>query len=239
MAMKATAPEEVDASMQDLAAKTGTQADVSCDVSSGEGASRVALHCFLGGLMTLGATATNLGHSVYGGPHIGTSSIIVDHRTLVDEGKPKASEVSAPAVEQARLVAALLGMTKSELARVFNVSRPALYAWLSGESEPQGDNADRLRSLATLVRETASGANRPLFNVYVRQPLPGRTSSIRNLLQAKRWDLKKLRALLDAARKLTTERDARLARILPATKPSAEQQERNLRDNLTALGLEG
>lgn len=146
-----------------------------------------------------------------------------------------------PFAEQALLVCTSLGLGKSDLSRVFGVSRPALYAWIHGDSEPQGRNADRLRTLSALAREICRDTKRPLYKRFVDSPLPGESISIKDLLLRKEWSLEELRHLLSQARQLTSERDARIARAKWPRDAETElgQPGASLSSNLTASGLEG
>jgi transcriptional regulator with XRE-family HTH domain len=132
-----------------------------------------------------------------------------------------------------------IGLSKSDVARILGVSRPALYAWINGESEPQGENAARLRVLGRLAAEACRDTSRPLFHEYVNQALHKESASILDLLLGEAWDEPRLRHLFIEARRLTTARDARIARAKPAHTPTAAVQGDTLRDNLTALGVEG
>jgi len=141
--------------------------------------------------------------------------------------------------EHALAVCTVLGLSKSEVARILGVSRPALYAWINGESEPQGANAERLRGLGRLAAGVCRDTHRPLFHGYVSEALPGEPSSLLDLLLAGAWDEPRLGRLFAEARRLTTARDARIARSKPSSMPSEAVQEDILSDNLKALGAEG
>jgi transcriptional regulator with XRE-family HTH domain len=132
-----------------------------------------------------------------------------------------------------------IGLSKSDVARILGVSRPALYAWINGESEPQGENATRLQVLGRLATEVSRETRRPLFHGYVNQALPGESASVLDLLLGEAWDEPRLRHLFLEARRLTTARDARIARAKPTHMPAAAAQEDVLHDNLMALGVEG
>ena len=172
--------------------------------------------------------------------HISTSPVLLDLREAFAAVVCQPPDPAAmPFSERALLVCSSLGISKSELARIFGVSRPALYAWVSGESEPQGANAQRLRILGLLVTEVCRETRRPLFHRFVNEPLPGETESIVDVLLSDAWDEPRLRRLFAEARRLTTERDARIARAKLDLVSTADVQEKALHDNLVALGAEG
>lgn len=141
--------------------------------------------------------------------------------------------------DQAKLVVSMLGLNKSQLATVFDVSRPTIYAWLKGDSESLNhENASKLQQLAELVNAVAVDTNRPLFHNYVKRSMPGQNLSILDLLLEKKWDIKVLGKLLKEARSLTTARDAKIAKAKTSTQ-LIDRSETILKDNLSFFSAEG
>jgi hypothetical protein len=142
-----------------------------------------------------------------------------------------------PFSEHASLVSSALGLGKSDIARILSISRPTLYSWIKGTSEPrESDHPERLRTLGELAREICKESRRPLYHRFVEEPLPNQTTSIFNLLLAEQWDSTQLRQLLAEARRLTSERDQRLGHDIPINVNQAKK-ETNLLDNSIALNL--
>ncbi len=147
------------------------------------------------------------------------------------------NSVATPFSEHASLVSAALGLGKSDIARILGISRPTLYSWIKGASEPRdSDHPERLRRLGELTAEICKESKRPLYHRFVEEPLPNQPISIFNLLLAEDWDIAELRKLLAEARRLTSERDQRLGHT-PISVNKAKQ-ESNLLDNSIALNLE-
>lgn len=143
-----------------------------------------------------------------------------------------------PYSEHASLVSTALGLGKSDIARILGVSRPTLYSWIKGSSEPKENNhPERLRTLGELTLVCCTETKRPLYHRFVEESLPGETDSILNLLLAEQWDLDRLQQLLMDARRLTAERDQRLGHAIPI-KTSRSRQESNLLDNSIASNLD-
>lgn len=162
---------------------------------------------------------------------------------IVDQSPPLIEEHistdfnAIPFSEHASLVSTALGLGKSDVARIFGISRPTLYSWIKGTSEPrENDHPERLSLLGELTREICKETSRPLYHRYVEAPLPNQTDSIFTLLQAEQWDLLQIRSLLAEARRLTLERDQRLGHDIPVNVSKAKQ-ETNLLDNSIALNL--
>lgn len=167
------------------------------------------------------------------------------HRLIIIDQAPRfvqddiSNEAAAiPYSEHASLVSSALGLGKSDVARILGISRPTLYSWIKGNSEPrESDHPERLRKLGELTAEICKDSKRPLYHRFVEEPLPNQSSSILNLLLAEEWDVVQIRQLLVEARRLTTERDQRLGHAMPIS-ISKSKQESNLLDNSIALNLE-
>jgi predicted transcriptional regulator len=164
--------------------------------------------------------------------------IIVDQAPrLVQENTQNTSAI-IPYSEYASLVSSALGLGKSDIARILGISRPTLYSWIKGSSEPrESDHPDRLRQLGELTDKICRETKRPLYHRFVEEPLPNQTNSILKLLLAENWNLAEIRQLLAEARRLTTERDQRLGHAIPIN-TSKSRLESNLLDNAISLNLE-
>lgn len=189
------------------------------------------------GLATVFCLPTNLSNS---------DSVLYDAKPeqfiIVDQAPRFVQEESLdnsviPFSEYASLVSSALGLGKSDVARILGVSRPTLYSWIKGTSEPkENDHPERLRALGELTNAICKDTARPLYHRFVEEPLPNQTISIFKLLQAEQWDAEQLGQLLAEARRLTTERDQRLGHAIPIN-ISQPKQETNLLDNSIALNL--
>jgi DNA-binding transcriptional regulator YiaG len=164
-----------------------------------------------------------------------TGSLVVkEERAAAPQLDP---EVAVPATEQIALVNRLLGLGKSQLARIFNVSRQTIYDWLKGRCEPMGDNATNLAILARALRATCGDATRPLYHRFVTDSSTSGEASVLELLEATPWREDDLRTALRHARRLTDERHRRLGQDQVGG-VSSTQGDSNLLDNSIANGLE-
>lgn len=163
--------------------------------------------------------------------------IIIDQMPRFVQEDIANEAATIPFSEYASLVSSALGLGKSDVARILGISRPTLYSWIKGTSEPrESDHPERLRKLGELTAEICRESKRPLYHRFVEEPLPNETTSIFNLLLAEQWDSTQLRQLLAEARRLTSERDQRLGHDIPINVNQA-QKETNLLDNSIALNL--
>jgi len=136
----------------------------------------------------------------------------------------------------AKLAAQRLSVSKSDLAKLFGISRPTLYAWMNGEAEPRDESHRRkLTLLGALVEELFQDSARPLYHRFVYQPMPGEMHSLVQVLGAEPLDPATIRRLMAQAMALTRNRDQHLGQ--PTDLPR-EVQEQGLHDNLLSLGGE-
>jgi hypothetical protein len=156
---------------------------------------------------------------------------------LLLETRPHVEATPSPALpfrECARLVAQHLSLNKSDLAKLFSISRPTLYSWISGDSEPREElHRKRLAFLGNIANDLFRGNPRPLYHRFVYEPMPEETTSVFQALEAGTWDEDLLRRLFSKAESMTAQRDEHLGTI---PRSPRDAQEQNLQDNLLGLG---
>lgn len=156
-------------------------------------------------------------------------------------GPPKARGIQSTS-EQVRQILEFFGFSKSELAKIMAVSRPALYAWLDGESEPARENADRLGALAAMALDFDAKSSRPLFHGYIDRPIPGYSKSLLEMLAEPGSEPGLMRTMIEHILSMTRDREKRIAdsrNLTDPPLPNHKTQDRNLEDNLSAIGVEG
>lgn len=184
----------------------------------------------LGGIMALNMAAL---------PAMGTSPLILDNRPFPKcvTATSKPSLVSLrPTTEQLQVISQVLSLSRTDLARVMRISRPPLYDWLKGKNAPKDENARRLNTIARLVDEVARADNRPIFSLFVTEPLEAGVPSIFECLQQEVLDQELLGKLLAKAREHTSQRDQRLLdfeRDTPRPESLPETRDARLDLNLT------
>ena len=158
-------------------------------------------------------------------------------RLLLLKYRPHTSESPSPTLpyrECARLVAQHFSLNKTDLAKLFSISRPTLYSWISGEREPREEShRQRLAFLGRIASGLFRSSPRPLYHRFVYELMPEETTTIYECLQATSWDEPLLRRLFERAELLTAQRDEQLTPTPPSPR---NVQEQNLQDNLMSLG---
>ena len=139
--------------------------------------------------------------------------------------------------EQMQELQAALSLNKSQLLRVLQVSRPALYDWFRGK-EPNPANAGRLHALLRcLARARVSGAS-PLNARFVRRPADLDGPALLDLLSEERIEedrvvgaIEQARALGETANRKKADREERL-RGLGFEDPGRQQRREQLARNV-------
>jgi len=114
----------------------------------------------------------------------------------------EADAIANEAPDAPRVLAALresLGLSITDLARVLDVSRPTIYAWMKGETEPRSELWPRLREMEQLASQ-AEAYSLPRPARLVRRPLADGASLLDRLLTGREVEEAHLQALADLAR---------------------------------------
>ena len=169
-----------------------------------------------------------------------TSSPRIERRTT-GAFTVRSHHISAlPVAQQVRELQTALSVNKSELARVLRVSRPTIYDWLD-DGQPNDANLSRIGTLLRLLRESRISSANPLFPRFVRAPLESGGRALVDVLvettideAAARNAIRKAKALGDAIRSRSAERESRL-RAAGFEEPDAEQRKANLAANVALM----
>ena len=161
-------------------------------------------------------------------PHIGSSSLIVDLRSMKRTPRMTIARLSndefdaLSVADQLKELRAALSLNKSQLALVLQVTRPTIYEWYEGK-DPNPTNGERIRTLLRVLARSAVSGARPLNARFVRQPMGLTEPSLLDLLCQDRLDQERLAREIERARDL----DA-----------AASRKRKNREDRLQALGFE-
>ena len=176
-------------------------------------------------------------------PHVGSSSLIVDRRSVKHAPRRLATRPSVdwreglPVVDQLKDLRAALSLNKSQLARILRVTRPTLYEWYQGR-EPNATNSKRIHALLRVLTRAAVSGAKPLNARFIRQPTDIDEPSLLDLLCGERLNeehvmraLERARDLGAAAARSRTAREDRL-RALGFEDPGDEQRKDQLARNV-------
>ena len=154
-------------------------------------------------------------------PHVGSSPLIVDRRSVqrpprIDVRLSAGGLEALSVPDQLKELQAALSLSKSQLARMLQVTRPTIYEWYEGK-EPNATNSERIRTLLRVLARGAVFGTKPLNARLVRQPMGLAESSLLDLLCRDRLDqellvraLMRVREVGDAAFRKRKNREDRL-----------------------------
>ena len=175
-------------------------------------------------------------------PHVGSSSSIVDCRSVAPASPPNVAVsfreiVALPVTEQMQELQAALSLNKAQLAGILRVTRPTLYDWLHGR-EPNAANAGRLDTLLRILAQASVSSASPLNARFVARPVEIDAPSLIDLLGEESLDedrviraIERSRELADSASRRRTAREERL-RTLGFEELGGEQRRRQLATNV-------
>ena len=147
------------------------------------------------------------------------------------------SSVELIAADNIRAILSYFGLTKSDLARILQVSRPALYAWLNGESEPSPHNLRTIRKLYSLMEPLGTETWFPIFYGYIERPVGAFKKSLLEALSEPEFSEEEIRAMVKEIRQMSQKRAERLAENEAKSKVilSEESKKKILEDNLLSI----
>ncbi len=137
--------------------------------------------------------------------------------------------LSMPPLEQIQLILKFYGFSKTQLAAVLGISRPALYAWMDGSSEPSPENYNKLMAISEIAYEIDASPTVPLFHAYVDKLFPGYEKSLIAFLSEGPDNSQTIKNLVRNIYQLTLDRRKRLEATPKATYASESDF---LRENL-------
>ncbi len=93
----------------------------------------------------------------------------------------KAAVDTIPVADKIQKVLSFYNLGKSHLCKITGISRPALYAWLDGNSDPDVENFAKVDQLYSMARELDSSGNQTIYHGFVDKPLSGEEKSLYQL----------------------------------------------------------
>ena len=86
-----------------------------------------------------------------------------------------------PIAEKIQKVLSFYNLGKSHLCKITGISRPALYAWIDGSSEPDTENFAKVEQLYSIERELDVTGKATIHHGFVDKVLPGEEKSLYQL----------------------------------------------------------
>lgn len=105
-----------------------------------------------------------------------------------------------PVAEKIQRVLSFYNLGKSHLCKIAGISRPALYAWIDGSSEPDVENFSKVEQLYSIARKMDISGNQTIYHGFIDEPLPGEEKSLYQLfVEEKRLDTEAIKNLVQLA----------------------------------------
>lgn len=84
--------------------------------------------------------------------------------------------------EKINAILSFYNLGKSHLSKIMGVSRPALYAWIGGESNPDQKNLDKINQLYTIAKKIDDSLGHSIYHGFVDRPMYGYEESLLDAL---------------------------------------------------------
>ena len=111
-----------------------------------------------------------------------------------------ASVDTIPVVEKIQKVLSFYNLGKSHLCKITGISRPALYAWIDGDSEPDTENFAKVEQLYSIARELDVTGKESIHHGFVDRALPGEEKSLYQLfVEETKLDIDSIKKLVQVA----------------------------------------
>lgn len=112
----------------------------------------------------------------------------------------KAAIDTIPVVEKIQKVLTFYNLGKSHLCKITGISRPALYAWIDGNSEPDTENFAKVEQLYSIARELDVIGNQSIHHGFIDKVLPGEEKSLYQVfVENKKLDTDLIKNLIQIA----------------------------------------
>jgi hypothetical protein len=105
-----------------------------------------------------------------------------------------------PVTEKVQRVLSFYNLGKSHLCKIIGISRPTLYAWIDGDSEPDTENFAKVEQLYAIAREFDVTGKESIHHGYVDKALPGKEKSLYQIfVENSKLDLDSIKNLVKVA----------------------------------------
>lgn len=112
----------------------------------------------------------------------------------------KSTVDTIPVAEKIQKVLSFYNLGKSHLCKITGISRPALYAWIDGSSEPDTENFAKVEQLYSIERELDVTGKETIHHGFVDKALPGEEKSLYQLfVENSKLDIDSIKNLVRVA----------------------------------------
>jgi len=135
-------------------------------------------------------------------PTTATASTLIFDRPIpyVDVIAENAAVDTIPVAEKIQKVLSFYNLGKSHLCKITGISRPALYAWIDGTSEPDTGNFAKVEQLYAIARELDVAGNQSIHHGFIDRALSGEKKSLYQVfVESSRLDTDSIKNLVQVA----------------------------------------
>ena len=135
-------------------------------------------------------------------PTNATASALMFDRPIpyVDVIEEQSAVDTIPVGEKIHKVLSFYNLGKSHLCKITGISRPALYAWIDGNSEPDTDNFAKVEQLYSIAREFIVTGKESIHHGFVDRALPGEEKSLYQMfVENTKLDIDSIKKLVQIA----------------------------------------
>jgi len=148
----------------------------------------------------------------------------------------KSSVDTIPVAEKIQRVLSFYNFGKSHLCKITGISRPALYAWIDGTSEPDVENFSKVDQLYSITRELDVSGKQSIHHGFVDKALPGESKSLYQLfVENQQLDTIPMKKIIETALNKSISRAENIASRRTTEfriSHSSADKELNLEENL-------
>lgn len=109
------------------------------------------------------------------------SSICENTVTSVYVAEENTATDTIPVSEKIQKVLSFYNLGKSHLSKILGISRPSLYAWIEGNSEPSPQNFAKIEQLYSIIGELGDTDDKSIHHGFIDNALPGQNKSLYQL----------------------------------------------------------
>ena len=148
----------------------------------------------------------------------------------------KTQSDTIPIADKIKKVLKFYSLGKKHLCKIVGITRPALYAWLDGSSNPDKTNFFKIEQMYSISNNIDKNNTHNIFNDFIDYPLPGYSQSLLDtLISSKDLNTNYVINYIKEAYTISVKREENIKLINDSSfkiKHSEAEQNLNLEENI-------